>query len=233
MRIALLHLSPVPGDLERNRRLIDAGIEEACKRNADWVVVPEAGLTGYFFTPVIGVEWIVPATQDAWIDSVCKVSERAGVAIFLSVPEKDASTGLLHNSTHVIVRGSIVGTQRKILCMPGPGEGWSIPGPAPPQPIAVDGVSVGVLICADAYPLQNAIACKEAGASVLLSPASWAEGSHGPNGEWEADSQHTGLPMIVCNRSGYESSDLNFTGSHSAVIVNGKRKLDAAPSSAS
>ena len=42
------------------------------------------------------------------------------------------------------------------------------------------------------------------GAQVLVSPVSWGPGGCGPDGEWEARSAQTGLPIIVCNRTGRE-----------------------------
>ena len=52
-------------------------------------------------------------------------------------------------------------------------------------------------------------------------------GLHGPEGEWEQRSMDTGLCLIVCNRTGRESA-LNFEGSSSAVIVDGRRQVEYA-----
>ena len=46
----------------------------------------------------------------------------------------------------------------------------------------------------------------------------------GPNGCWEDRSRETGLPLIVCNRSGAEP-DLSWLESESAVDLKGKRLL--------
>src|SRR5205809_4947856 len=47
MRLALAQIDPVVGDLEGNRRLILARIEEARVAGADLVVLPELAVTGY------------------------------------------------------------------------------------------------------------------------------------------------------------------------------------------
>ena len=41
LRIALLHLAPVPGDIAGNRARIETAIREAVRHGADWVVTPE------------------------------------------------------------------------------------------------------------------------------------------------------------------------------------------------
>ncbi|WP_281983648.1 adenosylcobinamide amidohydrolase, partial [Azonexus hydrophilus] len=47
LRIALLHLDPVPGDIAGNCARIEAAIGEAARHGADWVVTPELAETGY------------------------------------------------------------------------------------------------------------------------------------------------------------------------------------------
>ena len=68
---------------------------------------------------------------------------------------------------------------------------------------------------------------KDKGAQLLVSPVSWGPGHCGPDGEWEARSADTGLPMMVCNRSGKEEGELDYTLAESVVTQNGKRILEA------
>ena len=60
VRIALLHLAPVPGDLIENRRLIERGIAVAARAGAAWIITPELCVCGYTFTDTIGTDWIMP-----------------------------------------------------------------------------------------------------------------------------------------------------------------------------
>ena len=62
------------------------------------------------------------------------------------------------------------------------------------------------------------------GARLLVSLASWAPGLHGPNGEWEQCTRDTGLPMLVCNRTGPDRV-VDFTPGESVVVKNGERLL--------
>jgi N-carbamoylputrescine amidase len=65
---------------------------------------------------------------------------------------------------------------------------------------------------------------KSQGAQILVSPSSWGPGIHGPNGEWEDRTRETGLPLIVCNRTGAEKT-LEFWKAPSIVVKNGRRVL--------
>ena len=47
-------------------------------------------------------------------------------------------------------------------------------------------------------------------------------GFHGPDGEREQRTLETGLPLIVCHRTGPDHT-LNFTGAESLVVKDGKR----------
>ncbi|MFZ3013113.1 MAG: carbon-nitrogen hydrolase family protein, partial [Nitrospira sp.] len=62
------------------------------------------------------------------------------------------------------------------------------------------------------------------GAQMFVSPASWGPGLHGPNGEWEQRTHETGLPLIVCNRTGAEKT-LDFWKAPSLVVKDGMRVL--------
>ena len=88
-------------------------------------------------------------------------------------------------------------------------------------------VAVGVVICADAYRNDVAGTLQERGARLLVSPASWGPGDCGPLGEWEQRTLDTGLPIMVCNRSGWEADDLDFNEAVSVVALNGERALEA------
>ena len=49
VRIALLHLAPIPGDVAHNRRLVEAAVAAAAADDARWVVTPEFCVTGFTF----------------------------------------------------------------------------------------------------------------------------------------------------------------------------------------
>ena len=225
MRIAFLHLAPVAADPDRNRRLIEAALAVAAGEGAAWILTPELCVTGYTFADTIGTEWIEPA-PDAWMRALGSTVARLGVTLFLSHPERDGPTGTLHNSLFVIgPDGRVRGVHRKINTLPMGSEAWSTPGTlATPVTVAPVG-PVGLLICADAYSPWIAKSLHAQGARLLVSAAAWAPGLHGPNGEWEQCTRDTGLPLLVCNRTGPDRI-LDFSAGSTVVVKDGARLLD-------
>ena len=221
LRIALLHLDAVPGDIAGNRARIEAGIQEAVSQGADWVMTPELAETGYNFASRIGTKWIAPF-PDAWISTLAAIARDNRVALFVGFAERDAKTGKFHNSVAVINRdGVIQGAYRKQR-VHGGAESWSTPGTGG-TPFVVDGIPVGLLICADTYKPELAASYRQQGAAILLAPANWPPvAGMGPDDPWERRSAETGLPLIVNNRTGREP-ELDFTLGESVVAAGGER----------
>lgn len=224
MRIALLHLAPLPGDLVSNRRLVEAAVTTAAGLGAAWIVTPELCICGYDFADQIGVDWILPQ-PDPWMMNFCHLVAQLQVSVLLSHPERDRQTAKLYNSVFVIAaNGTILGTHRKINTLRVGAESWSSPGEQV-APIFIPPVGrVGVLICADAYSPGIAQSLRAQGARLLVSSAAWAPGLHGPNGEWERCTRDTGLSLLVCNRTGPDRV-LNFTDAESVIVKDGRRLL--------
>ncbi len=218
--IALLHLETVPGAIERNRYVIVEAIKHAAAIGAEWIVTPELAVCGLQFAAVLGLDWIQPQ-PDPWMQQVCKLVKRLKRTVFLGCPEREGRR--FYNSVFVIgPMGEILGRHRKINVV-SDSLSWSSPGEQI-APIECDGIKVGLLVCSDAYTSNIARAMKFEGAQMLVSPASWGPGIHGPNGEWEQRSHETGLPLIVCNRTGAEET-LDFWKAPSVVAKHGDRLL--------
>lgn len=224
LRIAFLHLAPRPGDLAHNRRLIETAVARAAEQDATWIITPELCLTGYTFADRLGTDWILPQ-PDPWMADLCRLADRLRVTLFLSHPERDRESGKLYNSLFVIdADGTIVGRHRKIHTLRVGSEAWSSPGEqvaaVPVRPLN----RIGMLICADAYGPEICRGLKAQGAELLVSAAAWAPGHHGPNGEWERCTSDTGLPLLVCNRTGPDRT-LDFTKAETVVVKDGRRLL--------
>jgi N-carbamoylputrescine amidase len=219
-KIALLHLETVPGAIERNRHVIVEAIKHAAASGAQWIVTPELAVCGLQFAHVVGTDWIQPQ-PDQWVQQVCKLMKRLKRTVFLACPERDGTR--FYNTVFVIdSTGVIVGKHRKIN-VASDSLAWSSPGDVA-APIECAGIKVGVLVCADVYTPNIAHAMKLERAQMFVSPASWGPGIHGPNGEWEQRTYETGLPLIVCNRTGAEKT-LDFWNAPSLVVQNGTRLL--------
>lgn len=226
LKVALMHMAPGAGDLAGNRRVIEDAIVTAAAAGADWVITPELAVCGYAFEALIGTGWI-PVQPDPWMSVVCNLAARSGIAVFLGAPERDPASNRLYNSMFAIDRTGIVcGRHRKINPLRVGAEAWSTPG-TQIRPIAVDGLKVGALICADACSPKVASGLHAQGARLLVSSAAWAPGRYGPAGEWERATADTGLPLFVCNRTG-EDAVQDFSRAESVVVHGGRRLIAAA-----
>jgi predicted amidohydrolase len=222
LKIALLHLAPRLGALNENRALIESGTRVAAGFGADWVASGELVVPGYRFAPLLGTDWI-DQQPDGWMRGLARLSGDLGIVSFVSHPERDCANGRLFNSLFVIGRnGRLLGRQRKLHPTPG-SECWASAGELS-RPVLVDGIRVGLLVCADAYAAQPALRLRDAGAQLLLSTAAWWPGEWGPKGEWEARTLDTGLPMIVCNRTGRDGES-HMIDAASIVADRGEKLL--------
>ena len=225
LRISFLHLAPITSDIAHNRELVEQGVKVAAQQGAHWVITPELCIPGYLFMEAIGTDWILPQ-PDPWMNSFLGLVREHNLTVFLSHPERDMATDKMYNTVFVInAEGEIIGKHRKVKALGG-AESWSTGG-WKINPIECDGIKTGILICADGYKNEIAQVFKDKGAQLLVSPVSWGPGHCGPDGEWEARSADTGLPMMVCNRSGKEEGELDYTLAESVVTQNGKRILEA------
>ena len=225
LRVSFLHLAPVTSDIEHNRRLVERAVNVAADDGADWAITPELCISGYLFMKQIGTDWITPQ-PDHWMENFCRLVKKRNLSVFLSHPERDPGTDKLYNTVFVInQQGRIVGKHSKIKALGG-AESWSTAG-TKIGPVECDRVQTGILICADAYKNEVAQALKDSGAELLISPVSWGPGRCGPDGEWEQRSLDTGLPIMVCNRTGEEPEELDYRMAESVVAKNGKRLLSA------
>ena len=218
--IALLHMAPVLAteiaDLDTNTDRIIEAMALAKAAGADWVLTPELALTGYKFRYQLGTDWIKPGI-DRWTQKLQKTADDLDLVLLLSHLQQDPETGQRHNQIFVIDRdGEILGQHRKVNTLPG-SEAWSVPGKQP-VPIRLDGISLGLLICADAWLADHAKSLAEQGAQLLLSSANWAPGLYGPGDSWEKRVAETGLALLVNNRTGIEG-ELDMRAAKSVVVV--------------
>lgn len=226
LRVAFLHFDPRYDDVAANARRIEALFRRAAALHADLVLTPELAVSGYEFHPILGHEWI-RTDLPAILDRFCQLAAETRTALALGTPLYDPQTDRYANAAVWIAEdGRITGVHRKILVLSGKIEGWASPG-AQAVPLEWRGDKIGLMVCADAASERLATELSRRGARVFINLASWAPGMHGPSGEWEQRSRETGLPVLVCNRTG-QSVMLNFEGSSSVVATGGYRAAEYA-----
>jgi N-carbamoylputrescine amidase len=220
LRVAMLHLDFVGGCQGRNLDKLTSAVEKAAAGGADWVITPEVAVQGYFFG---GTPENIVAPSDDRLRPVTELAARHGLVVLLGCAERDALSGAAHNSCLVIgPEGAVLGCHRKTKSI-GPAEAWSVPG-TEIVPIACPDLNAGVLICADSWVPENAVTLRDLGADVVIVPAAWPPGQHGPGDCWERGSAASGLPFWVCNQTGFHER-LDFRAAVSAVLVDGAVKL--------
>jgi NAD+ synthase (glutamine-hydrolysing) len=104
MRLALCQIDPTVGDLEGNRELILARIEEARTAGADLAILPELAVTGYPPEDLLLRPGFVRAARDS-IEQIA--SETRGIVALVGVPLLD--DGDLYNACAICADGAIAG----------------------------------------------------------------------------------------------------------------------------
>ncbi len=176
----------------------------------------------------VGTDWIT-TQPDAWMNGIHEAARRMGVTLFLSHPERaadGAGVSRLYNSVFVLRSGGEGPVAYRKIKVTGGHESWSSAGD---EGLVVDcgGVRVGLLICADAWFPDIAEDLRRRCAQVLVAPSAWPPGFCGPEDTWERRSGETGLPLLVCNRTGREAGAmLDYRNAESVVAHRGRRLLE-------
>ena len=194
MKIALLHLDVAEGPETRNRRSIISAAGEAVSRGADWIVTPETALQGYFF-----------------YDNNGKLP---------SFSEKQLSRYMFFAINR---EGKLLGKHRKMCSHRKGFERWLSLG-RETHVFNIGTLHVGLLVCADSYYEQPCLEIKKKKADMVLVTAAWPPGKccSDPVSVWETCSKLCGVPVIVCNQTGYHKR-MDMREAESAVIVEGQR----------
>ncbi|MBI3393132.1 MAG: NAD+ synthase [Nitrospirae bacterium] len=166
LRIALVQMNAVVGDVEGNIERIVARLGEVRGRGADIAVFPELCLTGYPPEDLLFRRSFLKAA-DRGIRRLAR--ETAGIAAIVGFPE-DGAEGVF-NAAAVLADRRIVSTYRKIH-LPNYGvfdeRRYFVPGKETPV-YSVRGVPFGVLVCEDIWvPNGPGMAMSRRGARLLL-----------------------------------------------------------------
>ncbi len=227
MRLVLAQIDPTVGDLDGNRELILARIEEARVAGADLVVLPELAVTGYPPEDLLLRPGFVRAAR-ASLERIA--AETQGVVALVGVPLHD---GDLYNACAICRDGEVAGWYRK----------WHLPNYgvfdekryfAPGDELAlveVAGTKVGITICEDMWvpgaPTTDLVA---AGAELVVNlSASPFHAGRAQEREaiFTARARESRVPVALCNTVGGQD-ELIFDG-HSLFVGSDGTVLARAP----
>ncbi|HZT85386.1 MAG TPA: NAD+ synthase [Gaiellaceae bacterium] len=216
MRLALAQIDPTVGDLDGNRELIVARIEEARLAGADLVLLPELAVTGYPPEDLLLRPGFVRASR-ASVDRVA--AETHGIVALVGAPLFD---GVLYNACAICRDGEIAGWAKK-RHLPNYGVFDEKRYFASGEDIAlleVAGTKVGITICEDMWipgPPTTELAAAGAELVVNLSASPFHVGrATEREAIFSARARESAVRVALCNTVGGQD-ELVFDG-HSLVI---------------
>ncbi len=167
-KVGVAQPAVVMGDKAANVAALRAAVAEAGRARCDAVVLPECGLAG----------WLSPLARTAaepipgpFTRSLCALARKYGMSIAAGLEER--ADGRLYNSAVLIdPAGRIRLHHRKLNELP---EGLEVYARGDRLGVAeVDGLKIGLDICADSWTPAVTDALALMGARLILSPCAWA-----------------------------------------------------------
>ncbi|HET9103321.1 MAG TPA: nitrilase-related carbon-nitrogen hydrolase [Solirubrobacteraceae bacterium] len=170
-RIACQQLAPELHDLEANRALTGAAIEQAVAAGADVVVLPELISCGYMFQSAAEAASAAITTDHPLIAGWVQAAVRADIVLAAGFCER-GDDGLTYNSA-VLIDGTGLRAVYRKLHLWDREKLWFAPGNELPPVIDTRVGRVSMLICYDLeFPeLTRTVAL--AGTQLLLVPTNW------------------------------------------------------------
>ena len=217
LRIALLHIAPKGGEISSNRSQIRSALAIAAGYEADLAIGPELAESGYTFLNTIDAHSI-PAFPNEFICDLRQVARTYDMNLIIGFPERDLKAQRLYNAlVYIDSDGYIQGRHRKIHVNTERDITWEACG-SYGLVKEIQGIVAGFLIGEDLYYKDVAYQSKKMGAKILLAGTAWPEVEWDVTKEWQERSRETGLPLIVCNRTGIDGG-IDFSQSTSMIIM--------------
>src|ERR1700749_2546840 len=227
MRLALAQIDPTLGDMDGNRELILARIEEARSASADLVLLPELAVTGYPPEDLLLRPGFV-RTARASVGQMA--AEGRGIAPLVGVPLFD---GDLYNACAICADGEIAGWAKK-RHLPNYGvfdEKRYFASGTELALVDVAGTKVGITICEDMWvpgPPTTELASAGAELVVNLSASPFHVGrAEQREAIFAARARESGVRVALCNTVGGQD-ELVFDG-HSLLLERDGTVLARAP----
>ncbi len=218
---------PCNQDIQINQQQAIDQILKAAQLNADIVILPELHNGPYFcqredHSYFAQAESIPGPTTETF----ARLAAQLNIIIVISVFEKRAP-GLYHNTAVVLDKdGHIAGKYRKMHIPDDPGfyeKFYFTPGDTGFKPIATSIGKLGILVCWDQWFPEAARLMALAGAELLIHPTAIGWEANDPKDEKERQLQSwitiqrahaiaNGLPVVSCNRIGFENLAGTSTG---------------------
>jgi NAD+ synthase (glutamine-hydrolysing) len=231
LNICVAQLNLTVGDLAGNAAKIIASAREAYAKGARLVITPELSICGYPPEDLLLRPAFMAGCDEAVARVAAELADLEGLHVIVGHPTgtgvrgKSVSVQKRHNAASVLCEGRRIETyakrelpnyqvfdERRYFA---PGQGSCV--------FQVDGVSIGLLICEDAWFEEPAELAKEAGAELLvvINASPWHVGK---GAEREAQMRErciaTGLPLVYAHCVGGQD-EIVFEGRSFALDAEG------------
>jgi len=225
-RVGLVQMA-MSANPQENVEKAAARVEEAAKKGAQVICLPEMYRTHYFCqredSALFDLAETVPCPSTERLSAVAR---KLGVAVVVPIFEKRAA-GLYHNSAVIIDEGEKVGMYRKMHIPDDPAfyeKFYFAPGDLGFRAFDTRAGRIGTLICWDQWYPEGARLTALQGASVLFYPTAigWHPHEKEKHGAAQRDAWKTiqrghaianGVFVAACNRVGHEGDPgLEFWG---------------------
>ncbi len=192
VKVAAIQCSSRLGDVAANRAKITALVEEAARRGAKIIVLPEAAITGYLSQdlkrnwhlkgwPIEGVfEGVDPhgAAEPVPGPSTkhfCRLADRLDV--YVTIPLVEVVDDTFYNTVCLASpEGRLVAHYRKLTPWPHPEKSWATPGDRGVSTYDTEYGRVGLAICFDIHTILERY--EEHSLWTLLYPIAWVDETH-------------------------------------------------------
>lgn len=214
------------GRREENFATIRRKVEEA--RDADLLVLPELGATGYEFVDRDEVADLAEqAGHGPTSDLLRELSNRYGMDLVIGYPERDGDR--FYNSCMLVQPDGSLTNYRKLHLFSRENELFS-PGDAPPPVVETKACRVGMMICFDWFFPEVARLLALNGAQIIAHPSNLVLTFC--QRAMFARSVENGVFSITANRTGTEERagrSLTFTGQSQVLDTRGEALATASP----
>jgi NAD+ synthase (glutamine-hydrolysing) len=231
LKLAIAQLNFVVGDLTGNARKIIGAAREAYAQGARLLLTPELSICGYAAEDLFLRPAFVGACDEAVRTVARELADLAGMTVVVGHPSggslrsRSVAVQLRHNAASVLREGAVLDTYAKRE-LPNyqvfdehryftPGDGVCV--------FDVEGVSVGLLICEDAWFDAPARAAKNAGAEMLavINASPFHIGKEGERVARMADrAKAVKLPLVYAHLVGGQD-EVVFDGASFALQADG------------
>ena len=221
MRIGMLQLNPVVGDIDGNTNRL---IEAISSTKAELIVTPEMSICGYPPRDLLHLTGFVQACEEA----VQQITQHCGEqTVIVGHPRKDAGTGRVRNSVSVLQHGEVIQVYDKQL-LPSYDvfdEKRYFESGQHPCTFELLGKKIGIAICEDfwrgfdasaapTYDINPVNELLEVGCDIIVSPSAspFVTRKRNTHLQYTMDlTSDKNITVVMCNQVG-GNDDLVFDG---------------------